>query len=59
MVRMSTEEYRRRDVPLKCARCRYWMRRKPTSARYRMRAPVPFAASCVDCIKTPRGEVNP
>jgi len=48
-VPWSTEEFRRRDVRLKCSECRGWMRNKPTEKTPLKRAQPPRAGHCTSC----------
>lgn len=62
--RYSVEEYKRRDIPIKCRVCRFWMRSvpryfkldkkgNPSAALKRLyveRAQEPNASYCVDCL---------
>ena len=50
--RLSTEEYQRRDIPIKCNSCRRWMARRLRKSGHTvtaLRRDVPHAGECRDC----------
>jgi len=53
----SLEEFRKKDSPLKCRDCRKWMRMNPKpGSKCVVRAPVPHASRCVDCLEKWRND---
>lgn len=51
--RLTLVEYREQDIPVKCCRCRRWMRCAPEMSqrkrRYVKRCAPPNAATCAEC----------
>jgi hypothetical protein len=50
-IRLSVDEYNKRDYRTRCRCCGVWMKDRPTEKSPKKRNPAPRACVCVDCFK--------